>query len=227
MKAVLRRINLLLLMLAIVGTADAQYQKKDQVNLFGMNVIAGFNKSQVDGDFAKGFKKKGIYAGISGLIRFSYKSQIEIGFVYSEKGSTWGNEKNGFETRGAATLRMDAIEVPISFKYFPKGPGSSIYWEGGLAIAQVISKELDEVYPDPRSRNIFQELDTFYKKSELSLLTGLGVRLNVPISIGLRFTTGLTHILDKNLPPVVNSSDAREIGILRNYNFTLLAGYEF
>ena len=84
-------------------------------------------------------------------------------------------------------------------QYFPKGPGSSLYWEGGIAIAQIISKELEESHPDPRSKVIFESLEGFYKKTELSLLTGLGVRLNVPLSIGLRFTTGLTHILDKNV----------------------------
>lgn len=221
--------TLILFICFSLSSLEAQYKKKDQVNLFGLSAIGGFSATQIDGDFTKGYKKSGIYGGIAGLVRFSHQVRMEIGLIYVEKGSKWGDENNGFQTSSDATLRLNMIEIPITARYFPKGNGAGFYYEAGFSYSRLLERRFEEDFITERSQAIYAGMNDAFKKGEFGIVAGIGIRTNLPVSIGLRFTAAVSKIMDLNLPPVSGSNifQDRNIGILRNYGFALLTSYEF
>lgn len=84
--------------------------------IFKGEIIGGFNKSQVDGDEAYGFKKYGLTGavGITAPIYKNWSLSLETG--YSQKGS---RQKPQFADSldGSYRLNLNYVEVPFMIQY--------------------------------------------------------------------------------------------------------------
>jgi hypothetical protein len=84
--------------------------------IFKGEVIGGFNKSQVDGDFVYGFKKYGLTGGV-GVVAPIYKNwSLSLETLYSQKGSKL-RPQYADSLDGSYKLVLNYVEVPFLLQY--------------------------------------------------------------------------------------------------------------
>ena len=108
MNRIVQFVTIFLLLFILSSNAFSQ--------IFKGEVIGGFNKSQVDGDEAFGFKKYGLVAGV-GVVAPLYKNwSLSLETLYSQKGSRQSAIFND-SLDGSYKLRLNYTEVPFMIQY--------------------------------------------------------------------------------------------------------------
>jgi len=122
MKNQLRLAIFILVLIIISSTVYSQ--------VFKGEIIGGFNKSQVDGDFEYGFKKYGLIGGV-GVIAPIYKNwSLSLETLYSQKGSKLKPQFND-SLDGSYKLMLNYAEVPFMIQYTDRdiaSAGVGISW---------------------------------------------------------------------------------------------------
>jgi hypothetical protein len=84
--------------------------------IFKGEVIGGFNKSQVDGDYCYGFDKYGFVGGV-GVVAPIYKNlSLSLETLYSQKGSKL-KPQYADSLDGSYKLILNYVEVPFMIQY--------------------------------------------------------------------------------------------------------------
>ena len=134
--------NKFLITVLLLLAANALFAQR-----FDAGLIAGFNGSQVEGDYFKGYNKAGILAGI--FVQTDVAPAIVAGLEikYSQKGSRKKYDPKQPEVE-KYVMRLGYIDIPI-FMGFRTNERSMII--AGIAPGVLIhSKELDNYGEFPR-----------------------------------------------------------------------------
>jgi len=158
---------------------------------FRGELIAGLNKSQVDGDEAYHFKKYGLNfgAGVAVPVYKNWFASMEL--LYSEKGAYLKGYKND-TMDGSYRLHLNYLEVPVLFYYTDKeliSAGAGFSW-GNLI--NVWEKERRYVIPDI-------DLDTVYRKSDLNAIADLRVRIYKNLKLNVRYSYSIRKIGERDV----------------------------
>lgn len=109
MKNVIRHIFMAIILLVFSNMVHPQ--------MFKGEVIAGLNKSQVDGDEVFGFKKYGFTGGV-GVVAPIYKNlSFSLETLYSQKGSRQKKQYSDSLEDGSYSLKLNYAEVPFMIQY--------------------------------------------------------------------------------------------------------------
>ncbi len=84
--------------------------------IFKGEIIGGFNKSQVDGDEAFGFKKYGLVGGVGVVAPIIKNWSLSLETLYSQKGSKLKPKFND-SLDGSYNLKLNYAEVPFMIQY--------------------------------------------------------------------------------------------------------------
>ncbi|HPT15307.1 MAG TPA: porin family protein [Bacteroidales bacterium] len=158
---------------------------------FQGELIAGMNKSQVDGDEAYRFKKYGLNfgAGVAVPVYKNWFASMEL--LYSEKGAYLKGYKND-TMDGSYRLHLNYLEVPVLFYYTDKefiSAGAGLSW-GNLIKAW--EKERRYAIPDV-------DLDTVYRKSDLNAIADLRVRIYKNLKLNVRYAYSIRKIGERDV----------------------------
>jgi hypothetical protein len=152
-----------LLMLSTSFTLRSQIHAGDPENtefrLFEAGIVAGFNMSQVHGDYLGGFNKLGFVGGPELHINFTKNWFLSLEMLFIQKGSrSTPNNNPGY----TYNLRFNYLELPVLASYNDK---NRLIFQAGIAYGRLfdIVEEFNG-YDD----GIY---DTFYD-NELSYIVG-------------------------------------------------------
>lgn len=158
---------------------------------FRGELIAGMNKTQVDGDEAYRFKKYGLNfgAGVAVPLYKNFFGSMEL--LYSEKGSYLKASVND-SMDGSYRLNLNYVEVPVLFYYTDKeviSAGAGFSW-GNLFSAKEVEKRYTIAPVD---------LDTVYSKSDWNAIADLRVRIYKNLKLNVRYAYSIKKIAARDV----------------------------
>lgn len=159
--------------------------------LFRGELIAGMNKSQVDGDEAYRFKKYGLNFGGGVALPFHKNWSASMELLYNEKGSHLKASKND-TMDGSYRLNLNYLEVPVLCYYTDKdfiSAGAGFSW--GRLIK--VHEEEKRYSIDPI------DLDTVYSKNDWNAIADLRMRIYKNLKINVRYAYSIRRIAERNV----------------------------
>ncbi len=152
---------------------------------FGGTMILGFNASQIDGDRLAGYDKLGINAGIGLNYNLKEPWQLNIDFLFSQRGSRSSFIKNKYEPIRKITLNYLELPVYISYRdwFLNKEQYYKIQGYAGLSAGRLFSVKNSLNDSDFDEKNFI--------KNDLSYLIGAKFYFNKHIAISSRYTRSL------------------------------------
>ena len=203
-----------LVMLLTVSVAFSQMGIKAGINL---GTVGGDDKSQGGIDPKS---KVGLVGGLSYKIGLIMGLSIQPEVLYIQKGAVYEGSMSygGYSMSGKTTMKGDYIDIPVLVKFNLPIPMLSPYIEGGVSYGILLSakqkSETTSNIPGTPSGTTETDVKDQFKKSDLSVLIGVGVELLI-LDINARYSLGMTK-LDKD-------------GLFKAYNrgIILTAGLRF
>jgi len=196
---------------------------------FNAGLVVGYNASQIDGDYYKGFNKYGLTAGIRGITRLTPNFDFNIEILYSKKGSKIFH--NRYSTPGRSMERrfidLTYIDVPVFFKLMSPRKGSSFHIEFGAIYSRLFNAEIQENVDDNPSEFVFETIQNDFKNSEISFLGGIGFTWQNGLSINYRYSFSFINFYRgdnfgaESYDPIID----QPVTFLRNYYYTLSLSY--
>jgi len=181
------------------------------VRRFGATIIAGFNASQIDGDDSAGFNKVGVNAGIRSDIFLTTKMELNIGVLFSQRGS----RPDSKEFLNEFIYGLNYIQVPVlvSYKDWFQNDGDfhRVRAFGGLSFGRLVGTKLDQTG--------FDFLPEALEKNSFGFHIGIGYNFNKNLRITSAFMRDLIPLYNVRTAPrpvIVNRSH-----IVRTINFRL------
>ena len=108
---------------------------------FGGGLILGFNASQIDGDELAGYNKLGLNIGLNTNYTLNDPWQINIDFLYSQRGSRTNYVQDKYEPSRKITLNY--LELPVYVAYSDWWIDDDDYYKvqayAGLSIGRLFS----------------------------------------------------------------------------------------
>lgn len=227
------RLSLLISIISIcisVYTAEAQsYGRKQKINRFGAGIILGLTGSQIDGDDYTGYDLIQPVFGIEGSTHLSNYLRFDINFLYTRKGANIENELFEFRVNYPKdrNVHLDYIEVPLLFKILPHGEHSKLFFEGGVSINRMINSTINENIK-PYTQVIFGNIEPSFNKTEIAAVAGLGSKIVDELSLGFRFSYGITKIYTNPSPiphTIYTRHAIKQVYFLRNYYMNINLSY--
>jgi len=157
-----------------------------KAQLFRGELIAGMNKSQVDGDEAYRFKKYGLNfgAGVAVPVYKNWFASMEL--LYNQKGA-YKKAISNDTMDGSYRLNLDYVEIPVLFYYTDKefiSAGAGFSWGNLISV-----KEAEKRYSiDPI------DLDTVYHKSDWNAIADFRVRIYKNLKLNVRYAYSIKNI---------------------------------
>lgn len=181
----MKKMSCILLVISFFAFVQAEAQ------LFRGELIAGFNKSQVDGDEAYRFKKYGLNfgVGVSVPVYRNFFSSMEL--IYSEKGSKLKASVND-SMDGSYRLNLNYVEVPVLFYYTDKdviSAGAGFSW-GRLINANETEKRYTIAPVD---------LDTVYSRNDWNAIADLRLRIYKNLKVNVRYAYSIRRIGERDV----------------------------
>lgn len=164
-------------------------------------LIAGMNISQVDGDYAYGFKKVGLNAGVSAIVPFGKNFSFTLETLFSQKGSYQKAESSEIITDSTGNeiytltrqykLNLNYVEVPFLVHYTDK----EIISAGlGFSYGRLVS--VKEYEQDTLNYNTSLNSGT-YDRNDYSFLIDLKFRIHKKIprfKLNIRYSYSMKKI---------------------------------
>ncbi len=155
---------------------------------FGGNLILGFNASQIDGDQLAGYSKIGFCAGIGTNYELKEPWQINVDFLFSQRGSQSKLFPDEYEPIRKLTLNYIELPVYVSYKDWKIKDEGYYKAEGfaGMSFGRMIS-----------TKNSLGEKDInedHFLKNDLSYLIGAKFNFNKNWGVSFRYTRGFTKL---------------------------------
>jgi hypothetical protein len=148
---------------------------------FSGGIVAGFNASQIDGDFMYGYNKAGLMGGAFVFTDFTdkWKGQMEI--RYSSKGSATPKDYSTIEKN---LLRYIEIPLIIEFKLFQK-----VQLQAGASIGYLFYAKQDIGYGYEKYREKLNPTET-------AICFGLNASFLDPINFNIRYSYSLFPVFE-------------------------------
>ena len=155
---------------------------------FQVQVIAGTNASQIDGDLYAGYNKLGLVAGLGVNTILTEKTSLGIEILYSQQGSQSelfiGNNFQPFK------IQLDYIEVPILYHFkdwLVEGEEKAddyykIMISGGVTYGRLFNTSIESASPD------FRNLVDFFRDDQVALTLGATFMATKNIGFTARWT---------------------------------------
>ncbi|MBP7497999.1 MAG: PorT family protein [Bacteroidales bacterium] len=181
--------GLLIVFLLIINVLCIKAQQFNGGFAFG---VAG---TQISGDELGGFNKAGPYVGIFSNLNISGKTSLQLEIDFIQKGSrkNIGKSDNTIDTRYVYRLRLNYIEIPLTFKYdirnvrnFKDSSNQFMHQlnfltvEFGLCFARLLKFSESDLYGEIEPRISFNDYDC-------SALCGLYYSINKNLKMNLRY----------------------------------------
>ncbi|RKR11158.1 outer membrane protein with beta-barrel domain [Flavobacterium sp. 90] len=194
----MRRIILPIVACMVFGFANAQSTR------FG--VKGGLNVSNFTGYEQDVKSLIGFHVGGFAEIKVAKKFAVQPEFLYSTQGTTI----EGFDGDSNTTVKVNYLNIPILGKYYITDAFSV---EAGPQIGFLLSA---------KARG--EDVSDLYKSTDFGFNLGCGYNFTEDISIGARYTIGLTDVNDisdgSQYPDLYNAN-------FKNSNFALSLAYKF
>jgi len=144
-------------------------------HLFEGGVIAGFNMSQVHGDYHGGYNKLGLVGGPVLHINFNRSWFVSTAMLYNQKGArSTPKDYHGYTFK----LSFDYVEVPVLINYNDK---NRLIFQAGLAYGRLFNI-VEEI-----NGNDDGDYEQFFK-DEISYVVGGTVLAGEKKHFGINFT---------------------------------------
>ncbi len=152
---------------------------------FGGSLILGFNASQIDGDRLAGYDKLGLNAGIGINYDLNDPWQINIDFLFSQRGSQSGLIPDKYEPLRKITLNYLELPVYVSYQdwFIEEGDYYKIQGFAGLSFGRLFNVKNGLNDSDFDEENFI--------KNDLSYLLGAKFYFNKHVGISGRYTRSL------------------------------------
>ncbi len=155
---------------------------------FGGNLIMGFNASQIDGDQLAGYNKVGFCAGIGTNYELKEPWQINVDFLFSQRGSQSKLFPDEYEPIRKLTLNYIELPVYVSYKDWKIKDEGYYKAEGfaGVSLGRLISVKNSLGEKDINQDN--------FLKNDLSYLIGAKFNFNKNWGVSFRYTRSFTRL---------------------------------
>lgn len=194
----MRKIILPIVAFMMFGFANAQSTR------FG--VKGGLNVSNFTGYEEDVKSLIGFHVGGFAEIKVAKKIAIQPEFLFS----TQGTIIEGFDGDSNTTVKVNYLNIPVLAKYYITDAFSV---EAGPQIGFLLSA---------KARG--EDVSDLYKSTDFGFNLGCGYNFTEDISVGIRYTIGLTNVNDisdeQDYPDLYNAS-------FKNSNFALSLAYKF
>jgi len=170
-------------------------------------VKGGLNVSNFTGYQEDVKSLTGFHIGGFTELKLKKKFAIQPEFLFS----TQGTIVEGFNGDSNSTIKLNYLNIPVLAKYYI---ADAFTFEAGPQIGFLLS-----------AKNQGDDIHDFYKTLDFGLNLGCGYEFTDNISLGVRYTVGLTNVADNsNVPP--DFPDLYSLSF-KNSNFALAAAYKF
>ncbi|WP_316636338.1 porin family protein [uncultured Flavobacterium sp.] len=195
----MKKIILAAMAVMIFGFANAQSIK--------YGVKGGLNVSGITGYSEDTKSLMGFHVGGFAEIRVAKKFAIQPEFLFSTQGTTI----EGFDGDSNAVVKLNYLNIPVLAKYYITDAFSV---EAGPQIGFLLSA---------KARG--EDIHDLYKSTDFGFNLGCGYNFTENISVGARYTIGLTNVNDASYdyPDNTNLDNIS----FRNSNFALSLAYKF
>ena len=124
---------------------------------FGATIVAGFNAAQIDGDASGGFNKLGINAGLKSNIFLTPKTEINVGLLFSQRGSRPDTKNEPFLDEFIYGLSYIQVPVLFTFKdWYQEEDYYRVRAFAGLSFGRLVNTRLDQTPFDSQPELIQQ-----------------------------------------------------------------------
>lgn len=195
----MKRIILTIFACMAFGFANAQSVR------FG--VKAGLNVSNFTGYQEDVKSLNGFHIGGFTELKVAKKFAIQPEFLFSTQGTTI----EGFNGNSNSSIKLNYLNIPVLGKYYIT---DAFTVEAGPQIGFLLS-----------AKNKGEDDHDYYKTLDFGLNVGCGYEFTDNISLGVRYTFGLTNVADNSDIPVDNP-DLYNLSF-KNSNFALSLAYKF
>lgn len=163
---------------------------------FGARAVLGLNASQIAGDQLAGFDKVGITAGLKGTALLAEKTDLNVEFLYSVRGSRPDIFNASVDPDIEITLQYLDLPVYISYHDWPDEEGDfyKAFALAGLSYGRLIEASTFDQYNE-----VDADLDTLvdeFNENDISWLLGFGFRLSQRFAISFRYTRSINLLLN-------------------------------
>ncbi len=179
---------------------------------FGATIVAGFNASQIDGDDSAGFNKVGINAGLKSDIFLTRKTEINVGILFSQRGSRPDTKNETFLDE--FIFGLSYIQVPVLFTFKDWYQSEEEYYRvrafAGLSFGRLVSTRLDQT--------AFDSTPELLQKNSLGFHFGAGYSFTPKMRVVAEFMRDIIPLYNvRTIPnPIINTGL-----IIRTVSFTL------
>ena len=177
----MNNVRLIAMLLITLFVLNANAQK------FGGGLILGFNASQIDGDELAGYDKMGISTGLNTSYDISDPWQVNIEFLYSQRGSQSQLIADKYSEIRKITLNY--LELPLYISYQDWLIDEEYYKVqlfAGLSLGRLFSVKNALGESDYNEDN--------FLKNDLSYLVGAKFMFNKHVGIQGRYTRAFTRL---------------------------------
>lgn len=195
----MKRIVLSIVACLVFGFANAQSVR------FG--VKAGLNVSNFTGYQEDVKSLPGFHIGGFTELKVAKKFAIQPEFLFSTQGTT----VEGFNGNSNSSIKLNYLNIPVLAKYYVT---DAFTVEAGPQIGFLLSAKYRG-----------SDVHDLYKTLDFGLNVGCGYEFTDNISLGVRYTFGLTNVADNSDVPADNP-DLYNLSF-KNSNFAVALAYKF
>jgi hypothetical protein len=160
---------------------------------FGGGVVLGFNAAQMDGDYAAGFHKVGLNAGLRGTARLNADGRwlLTTELLYSQRGAR-SVEADRVTPNWSATLNY--LEVPVLLSYLDwaqdEGAYYKVHFTVGASFGRLFSSKVSDPFTHPRAA-----IDAF-AQNDYSYTAGVSYFINRHWGFTWRYSRSINYLFN-------------------------------
>ncbi len=177
----------MIVFLSMVSTAFSQR--------FSAAIIAGANACQIDGDMLAGYDKVGLTGGIKAIMNFESRIDLNIEFLYSQRGSRPDIFNPDYDPDININLVYAELPVYITFGdwWQEEGKYYKVSAQAGFSYGRLINARTFD-YFHTTDMNL-DKLVPYFNNNDISWLVGASYRLGPHWGLTGRYTRGITPLL--------------------------------
>ena len=181
-----------LILCSIVVFFGVLFSVNAQERRFTASIIAGVNAAQIDGDELAGFHRLGLTGGLRGGYDFSEKTDLNVEFLYSERGSRPNIFNPFFDPDINIGLRYIELPVYIRFSDWLHEDYYKIKVHGGLSYGRLISAStIDGFSADTVN---FEDIANDFNENDLSWIIGGSFFFSKRLGVTFRYTRYINNL---------------------------------
>jgi hypothetical protein len=162
-------------------------------NRFGGGLVLGFNAAQMDGDFAAGFHKVGLNAGVRGTARLNDDGRwlLTTEMLLSQRGART-IERDGANPDWKASLNYLEVPVLISYLDWAQAEGAyyKVHFTAGVSYGRLFSTKVSDPFTHPRAA-----IDAF-EQNDVSYTGGVSYFLSRNLGFSFRYSRSFNYLFN-------------------------------